>query len=168
MSNDFPLTRLEVDSLPDPAPHNPPAGDWKDDDGRALDSYFEAMDLQPLISYLTKAAANSIKPPTAGRLLRQRFSLTVAGFPYSSTFIFPPDPNRSLLVIQPPLGAALPIYISDGSFTANDILGNTPETPAFHVPGAQQIVIPNYTGAVWAAPAAAAGNIRFDFLSITS
>ncbi|HEY6021377.1 MAG TPA: hypothetical protein VIY48_16175 [Candidatus Paceibacterota bacterium] len=156
----------------DPSPsYHPPAGDWKDDDGQALDDYFKAMAQGPEIYKAIQALVDSIKPPESTRFMSYRFLVTPTNlaFPFAATPIFPADRNRQSLVIQPAGGTNGSLFMSDQNFTAVGPAGSAPQTQAFAIPGTQQLVIPNYTGALWVASAGiTASTCQWDFLAITS
>lgn len=165
MPNDVPLTDRVGDGLTpglDPEPHMPPAGDWQSTDGQALQSYFIADDLRPLIFRMIQAIG-SMETPKASRLITARVSPSTANNPAAKSIIaLPRDDNRQALIVQVTKESSCGVLIADESFTpAYDSASNNAfvylTTPGFHVPVGGQLVIPNYTGPVWVAAALSTG-----------
>lgn len=159
-----PLDIPDVSAILDPAPHDPPAGDWRDDDGAALDSYFEAMPLGPLTSVLVQALKDGISfaPEKSSRIVSAEFFVddcSLIGFPYPALMVMPADPNRTALIIQGSHNAGLAaLYWHSEAFTAQGTIDAHPRTNASFLPPAQtsggsQLVLDHYTGPIWCAPA---------------
>lgn len=143
----------------DPAPYVPPSpltGDTTDDDGRAIDEFFEAMDAGPLV--FGGSVVDAPEPKVTTRILGRRFNLIS---PFEPQQILPADPNRIAVRIQykSTLGAAL-AFASEKS----DVYS----APVFHVPFPAGLLaitpileIP-HTGALWVWFPGADVDINFD------
>jgi hypothetical protein len=174
MSNNVPLPKAAVDSITDPLPHNPPAGDWRSHDAEAIASYFQASDLRPLVFELIQAVG-SMATPKASRLISVRVSPSTQNNPAAKAIqALPRDDNRQALIIQVTKESSCGILVADESFTPPyDSATNNAfvylTTPGFHVPVGQQLVIPNYTGAVFVAAALSTGTAPIvDIMGVSS
>lgn len=156
----------------DPLPHNPPAGDWQDDDGIALDDYFKAAALGPQIYGMVQALVETLKPTPNNRFIRRRFYFTTASND-QAVMALPADPNRSTLAISvSPVGTNTGVFIHSESFNVRDNADNPgSNTDAFRLEkNSAPFVIDNYTGPLWVAGASLDGATiaRVDILAVTS
>lgn len=171
MSENSAINIPVVSAILDPEPHSPPAGDWRDDDGAALDSYFESGDTSALLQVLVQAG-KAAEMPKASRLIARSFVLTkTSTVPFTATQALNVDPNRTTLVIQTQKDTTKAgIYLAEQSFTVydgQDAVGRV--TQAFALPPNGQLVLPNYTGALWVASSDLAGTLsRVDVLAVTT
>lgn len=77
----------------DPAPHRPIAGDIADDDGQALDDFFEAAPSGPTVWESYDLGKDALPKPT--RILSRQIVLPQAGSaPADPVQVFPADVNR--------------------------------------------------------------------------
>lgn len=157
MSLNVPLAKSTVDAITNPEPHSPPAGDWHDDDGQALQSYFLHADPKDVISTLVRSVVNELKTPKCNRIIRRLIKfddVATATYPYPARMILPPDPNRdSLTFMSSSVANNQSIFWSGDRFDALADAGTIPETDGALIPvPARTLVVPNYTGPVWAAP----------------
>lgn len=160
-----------IDATIAPEPHSPPAGDWQDDDGRALDSYFESGETNALLRALVQATQDSIKVPKASRLVARTFTLTTtSSISVPSINALTEDENRTSLVIQTQADATKAgVYIGEQSFAVHDgpdTVGRV--TAAFYLSPNAQLVIPDYTGPLWLGVGDLTGKLcRVDVLAVT-
>lgn len=147
------INRPEVNINDDPHPLGPLAGDYQDDDGRALDDYFESADHMPVKETgLPAAQVNDQKDlPIVDRTISRTLVLTPIDLTNGGQPImfFAADLRRKFLKIVVVTDNAV---ISFGSQKADcyggGYLYGPIRTPA--VPAAPVIYdFPNYTGAVW-------------------
>lgn len=98
----------------DPLPLGGFAGDDADDDGVALDQYFEAADSNPLAS--RTVAYQREETPTVTRIIQRQFNLSASpdagATPGVGVLVLPSDPNRVKLIVY---SAAVAIYVSDAN-----------------------------------------------------
>jgi len=170
MTTNPPLDQNVIDYNLDPEPHSPPAGDWKDDDGQAIDSYFEAADLGPLAYKLVQAMSGYINPPKqASRIVRNRLNMQSTNVVTHAVMAFPADPDRSYLSITDVTGKGF--YYHSESFTVTDDPTIPPaQTPAAFIPPnalPTRVEIANYTGPIWVAGSFANGAI-LEIVAVTA
>lgn len=155
MSLDIPLVTPQVDSVLDPEPHSPPAGDWHDDDGQALASYFRHGDPTAVITTLVRAIVNELAPPVGSkaapegnRLIVRNYSLAAA---QPGVYALPPDPNRLHVHVRDILGNGF--YIADTMFTPiDDAAAASHQTPAMFIGGTNlpaSVTLDDYTGPLY-------------------
>jgi hypothetical protein len=127
-------------------------GNTADDDGRALDEYFEAAPSGPLDYAGIQHAREEL--PTTTRILSRAFVLTQG---QQATLALPADPSRIKLVID--VMDVGPAYVSD----ANDIGTLTPYITTANSP----LDLGAHTGPVWIA-AQDAGTCRVHVWAVTT
>jgi hypothetical protein len=163
MSIDIPLVTPQVDSVLDPEPHSPPAGDWHDDDGQALQSYFLRNDPVAVVSTLVRAIVNELAAPLGNKAAPEGNRLILRNYVIAagqqSVYALPPDANRLHVQIRDSSGTGF--YISDSSFTPTDDSGTAShQTPASFVGGTGQvaaITLDDYTGPLYISGKAGGG-----------
>lgn len=134
------MTQMNVPLTPDPPPENietvtpPLSGDTRDDDGQALDDYFEPAYNGPVASEGYDLGVEST--PKVTRILSQSQQLRINQAPYMA---LPPDLNRLHIRIV----ATVDIRIASDS---NDVLY------AGVLPAQQHWNNDYHTGAVWVIP----------------
>lgn len=182
MSLNIPLVTPQVDSVLDPEPHSPPAGDWHDDDGQALASYFLHNDPGPAISTLVRSIVKELMVPEKvtvinnNRIIRRKVDfqdLPTTSYPYPAYMALPADPNRdSLTFLSSDVASNQKMYFGSDRFDALADANSLPETDAIPLNvSMRSLIIPNYTGPVWVAPSGvgAAGNrCQWWIISVTS
>jgi hypothetical protein len=172
MSNHNPeLIPGPVDGL-DPLPHHPPAGDWRDDDGRAIDDFFNTSDPDAGKAYRAVPLPRE-ELPAPTRIIRNRITQTGALF-NRAVLALNPDVNRICLVVSGNNSAAAGgFYIASEPFQVLDNGDdNVSNTMGFWVnldAGSTQLVIPGHTGAVYVAAAVTASNqtVQIDVMAVT-
>ena len=164
------------DVLPDPQPHEPPAGDWHDDDGQALASYFLHNDPIAIMQRMIKAAVTELAPPVGtmqapegNRLILRNYVLTAA---QPAIYALPPDPNRLHVKILDVSNAGF--YFADTMFTPVDDAGTAShQTPAMFVGSSSgsgntaAITLDDYTGPLYIASKFATGAV-IELVAITA
>ena len=131
------------------------AGNWSDDDGLAIDEYFEAADHGPQEHVYVEGAKAAL--PVTNRLITRAIPFTFdtsggAGevWPCISdpVLALPADPNRTLLMIAYAVGHTEPPFIP--VFIASEKSGCYGEpTHYLVVYSGGLMTIPGYTGPVW-------------------
>jgi hypothetical protein len=181
-----PLTHPVTPERLDPTPHAPIAGDHSDDDGRALDEFFEGGPWAPVESEGLAIKEESVKTPT--RLIGGRRRLNVTALPVVE-MLLPADLNRTKLVLTASsnLLNSVPVwlFVSDSKFTlmadgATPVLANDGPA-AFLLPAtisgtnsyANEIVLDlgAHTGAVWVGVMASLSdeeNVMLGYAAVTS
>jgi len=174
------ITPGDVSSIYDPAPHEPPAGDWQDDDGQALDDYFKAGPQGPINWTLVQALKDAIAPPIASRMLRGRLYIP-SGNPQAAIMALPTDPNRTYFRINEYNNNGF--YMNSESFTVNDTaiptasntIGSTNAFYAAQVAGGSSpnpsvfLELYGYTGPVWVAGRPESSKpVLLEYLALTS
>lgn len=126
-------------------PHRPLAGNTSDDDGEALDAFFQPMDARPQVYGIPETTVKALTPP---QRLITRF-LPVGNDPL---MLFPPDINRkSLRIIFRGAGSDVLQMAS----TRSDVEGSgflaaaTGPEDSSDVVHYAEYVFPGYTGGVW-------------------
>jgi len=151
MSSNTPLIDPATDYTLNPEPHSPPAGDWKDDDGLALDSYFQAMDLRPLAQRFVAAMGEFLNAPKKGsRIVRANYVLPGA---QAAVRALPADADRTYLCIVDLNNIGF--YFHSEAFTPVDNLSAAGHQTAAVFVGATanaqvaKLELYEYTGPVW-------------------
>jgi len=129
----------------DPARHDRMAGDWSDDDGPALDQYFEAPTHEPLSHDTIPTPEAKTRIPEVTRLLNRSIVLfspdgVNAGDP---VMLLPADPNRKVLILHVSLGGSA-TGIRMGS-ARSDVYG----APLYAANATFGYNLSGHTGAIW-------------------
>jgi hypothetical protein len=152
-------------------PHSPPAGDWRDDDGEAIDSYFEAMPLGPLVNRLVTAMGELVNAPKKGsRIIRNRLNMAGTNAVTKAVQGLPGDADRLLLAITDVSNKGF--YYHSESFTVTDDATTAPaQTAAVFVPpvasGPTKVELYDYTGPIWVAGSFANGAV-IEIMAVTA
>lgn len=94
------LTDSPLPDLEDPRPLGPLHGDVRDDDGIALDQFFEATYQGPPVESESQAYAE-LSTPILTRLISRRVTVgTVGGVLYDPVQVLPADANRRDLIVD--------------------------------------------------------------------
>lgn len=84
----------------DPTAHSPIAGNWRDDDGQALDSYFTPVTTLPQEYGYGDSEPRETVPVTTRLIGRKLVIGTVNGVLSAPLQVFPADPNRQEIIMQ--------------------------------------------------------------------
>jgi len=129
----------------DPVAHRKMAGDWTDDDGLALDEYFEAPSHEPVSHDTLPDPYAKVSIPEVTRMLNRSLTLgstdgVNAGDP---VMLLPADPNRRVcLLIVTVAGSATGIRMGSAR---SDVYG----APLYAANGSIGYDLSGHTGAVW-------------------
>lgn len=127
----------------DPDPHRPIAGDIADDDGPALDQYFEAGDTLPVEYDTLPDPYAKDKPRETTRLITRTFSLASPDgiVPADPIMLLPADPNRvRLLISVSSAGAGNGVRVGESK---SDVYG----APRLNI--ADTYDLTGHTGSIW-------------------
>lgn len=139
-------------------------GDTRDDDGQAIDSYFEAPEWIDDAPTVESEAMARVRIPRAQRIITA--NLRIPAGATVAAMLIPPDVNRKNLRIQ--TFADYPCYISSESFTIppGETGNGYHPVQAFRFNGGL-LDMGSYTGAVWVCGLGDGFDVVFDALSMT-
>ena len=140
--------------LINPEPHPPIAGNYADDDGQAIDEWFEAAPVGPQEYGIPPVITTPTIPQTT-RLLTREFVISANGGVHTPILVLPADPNRIKLII----GVEADTRIASEK---SDVFSAAPAG------GTAMLDMDGHTGAVWAYSTDTATDLVVRAWSITS
>lgn len=124
-----------------PDPYALHQGNTSDDDGRAIDDYFEAPTLAPVEKGSVAYVKKEIAVPTR-MIVRKLYVGTIGGVVYDPVMVFPADLNRKRLIITG-------VYDNNAFFSLGSEKSDAQTNGSIYQCIFGPLTIEGHTGALW-------------------